>query len=280
MPAGLPGCDSSDENPLSRSVRQLLEEGKPFPRLSMCFFDPKTSPIRWLGVLVHSAGDRILFFPGYAQTPTTLQTFVGDSQTENRPFVFDHVSLERDLQSWHVTTPRSTDHVGRPKTLPLGHSRVLWFGLSAASDQALRPVLIATRVTGNLPPSDAQRRIQAFMAARDGAEFPMFSLNTDIPRRKPPSFLHFSFVVGPAGFPDYDGTEIAAPIASPYVSPSLPPAIPRLASRRHRIRLSGSIELQITATELPGSLSVPITITGASANVMPQQLLAAANAQA
>ena len=270
MPMGLPGCDSSRENPLSRAVRQLLEDGKPFPRLSMCFFDPKTSPFRWLGVLVHSAGDRILFFPGYAQTPIALQVFAGGAQVEERPFLFDHASLERDLQSWHVTTPQSADHVGRPKTLKLGDSRVLWFGLSAASDEALRPVLLVTKATASVPPRDSERRTQAFMRARDGAEFPLVSLNTDLPRRKSPSFLHFSFVVGPAGFPDYVGTDIAAPVESPYVTPPLPSSIPRLPSRSHRVRLSGSIELQITVTELPGSLSVPIIFTGSSANIMPQ----------
>jgi len=231
----------------------------------MCFFDTGQNAFRWLGVAVHSAGDRILFFPGYAATPAEIHSFLAGNQVWNQPFVFDHASLESDLRTWHVTTPGSTEHLGRPRTLDLGESCVLWFGLSVADENALRLVREETVVTAPVPPSDGRRRIEAFIAARDKVQFPLISRNTEHPRRTDASFLHFAFVVGPKGFPEYTSPEIAAPYNSPFLATPLPIVFRDLPIRSHRVELSSTIDLQIICCELPGTLKAPLTFTGSYA---------------
>jgi hypothetical protein len=264
MPGGSLGRDNAPENPLSRAAVQLLQRGKSFPRLSMCFFDTGNGVLRWLGVIVHSAGDRILFFPGYSTTPTEIRRFMAGNQVWNQPFLFDHASLQSDLRTWHATTPGSADHLGKLRTLDLGESRVLWFGLSVADENALRLLCEETVVTATVPASDGQRRIDAFMASRDGAQFPLVSLNTEQAKRTDQAFLHFAFVVGPRGFPEYSGPELGAPFNSPFLAQPLPGVFYNLLVRSHRIELSPTIDLQITCCQLPGSLTAPITFTGPS----------------
>jgi hypothetical protein len=146
-PGGSPGRDESPTNPLNRATAQLLQYGKPFPRLCMCFFKDARGTLRWLGVFVHSAGSRVLFFPGFADTFKEVQHGFKAKSQRNQPFDFDHVSLENDLQSWHITSARSEDHIGKPRTLDIGKSRVLWFGMSVADANVLRIVREETRIT-------------------------------------------------------------------------------------------------------------------------------------
>jgi hypothetical protein len=261
MEIGAPGTDDSPDNPFSRAVARLFREGKPFPRLTKCFFKGSNDVPRWLGVIVHSAGDRILFFPGYSTTPTAIRSFVDNTEVWNREFVLDHVSLESDLKTWHVTSPNSADHLGKPRTLELGDSRVLWFGLSFSNEEALRLVRQETVVSAAVPSSDAQRRVNAFKSSREGTEFSMISLNTEQPRRVDVSFLHFAFVVGPRSFPSYLGNQLAAPVGSPFLASPLQASIAGLPLRNHRVQLSSSIDIEITSCELPGSLTVPMIFT-------------------
>jgi hypothetical protein len=231
----------------------------------MCFYNSGGSgPLRWLGVFVHSAGDRVLFFPGYSDIPTQIRGFKAGAEVWNQPFQFDHASLENDLRTWHVTSPGSADHLGRPRTLDIGESRVLWFGLSVANESALRLVREETTVIARVPPSDGKRRMDAFVAARDGAQFPIVSLNPQHPTPNNKGFLHFAFVVGPKGFPAYTGSELGAPFNSPFLAEPLPEALHNLPLRIHRVELSPTIDLQIACCLMPGVLTAPFSFTGPS----------------
>jgi hypothetical protein len=73
---GLPvvdGEDKSENNPLYRATSKLFKEGKPIKRLSKCFFADDSGLLRWIGVFVQSAGDRILFFPGISDELTNIK---------------------------------------------------------------------------------------------------------------------------------------------------------------------------------------------------------------
>jgi len=65
MDYGVPGCDADTSTPLSRAISQLFKEGKPFLNLCMCFFKDTSAALRWLGVFVQSAGNRLIYFPGF-----------------------------------------------------------------------------------------------------------------------------------------------------------------------------------------------------------------------
>ena len=173
MPLGHPGEDSDTQNPIARALSRLFLDGQPFERMCHCYFQPEPGNLRWLGVFVHSAGDRVLFFPGFVSSFTKIQAFKATRETWNQEFLFDHASLERDRRTWHVTSPRSRQHLGRPSTLDIGEGSVLWFGMSVANSTVLRPAHQQTTVNALVPPSDSKRRADVFKSAREGAQFVM-----------------------------------------------------------------------------------------------------------
>ena len=263
MPVGAPGADASPDNPLARALRQLLRDGRPFNRISSCFFRDEQGVARWLGVFVRSAGDRVIFFPGLAMKADHVRGFRSEEERWTlQPFDFDHLSLESDLKSWHVTTTDSKDHLGKPTTLPVGEGRVLWFGMSVADSNALQIVRSETVTTAEVPEGDSRRRMDVLFKAREGMAFPMVSLNTEHPGAFSTGFLHFSVFVGPTGFENYPGPEFGFPIGSPFLAAPLQDEISNLPLRSHRLVLSDEIDIQITCTRLPGQLNTQVTFTG------------------
>lgn len=263
MPDGTPGSDMSLTNPLARALRQLLRDGKPFDRISSCFFQDDQGVARWLGVFVRSAGDRVIFFPGLAMNADGIQGFRSQEERwKAQPFAFDHLSLESDLRSWHVTSLDSKEHLGSPTTLPLDGGRVLWFGMSISESNALQVVRSETVITAEVPEGDSRRRMDVLFKAREGMAFPMVSLNTDHPGASGTGFLHFSVFVGPTGFEDYLGPEFGFPFGSAFLAAPLPNEIPNLALRSHRLALTDEMDIQITCSRLPGQLNTQVTFTG------------------
>jgi hypothetical protein len=264
MPGGAPGCDASLDNPFARAVTQLFEEGRPFPNLCKCFFKDPSGVLRWFGVFVHSAGNRVLFFPGFVDNFDKIFGFCGNDMRWNESFRFDHSSLESDRSRWHATSPRSGAHLGSPSTFSLGQDRVLWFGLSLSAPSVLRVVHEETQFTCNSPPGDSKRRMEVFYNARKDAKFPIIMLNDEHPAPADPCFLHFGLIVGPKGFEDYSGTELGFPYGSPFLDDPLPSELNGLPIRLHRIELSESVDIQITSCILPGKLNTPVTLTSPS----------------
>jgi len=69
---GVPGRDDDPKNPISRALTSLMKDNSRLPSLAQTFLvdEAPGEPWRWLGVFVKSAGDRILFFPGFKPTMT------------------------------------------------------------------------------------------------------------------------------------------------------------------------------------------------------------------
>ena len=88
-----PGTDRCADNPLARATDCLFRQGRPFFRLSKCFFRGIDGRLRWLGIFVHSAGNRIIFFPGFAQLHKEVVGYRDDVLAWDRPFQIDHLSL-------------------------------------------------------------------------------------------------------------------------------------------------------------------------------------------
>lgn len=264
MHYGDPGCDASTSNPLARAVNQLFKEGKPFSNLCMCFFKDTSARLRWLGVFVQSAGNRIIYFPGFVNDFDQIQGFQGKSLQWQQSFDFDHISLEKDRSKWHITSRYSTAHLGSPRTLPLDKDRVLWFGMSMTDAHVMRIVKRETKIVVDSPPSDSQRRREVFHKAREGAKFPIVSLNEKHPIIFNEWFLHFGLIVGPKGFEYYLGGELGFPHGSPYLVTPLPEKLTSLPLRSHRLELSNNTDIQIIVSCMPGRLKMPVAITGPS----------------
>ncbi len=92
MPNGSEGVDDDLGNPFSRAVNRLLEDGQPFSRMAFCFcmspglMPQEASILRWLGSFVLSAGDRVIFFPGFDNAMTEIQGYQGSSLKWDKAF--------------------------------------------------------------------------------------------------------------------------------------------------------------------------------------------------
>ena len=263
MDAGRNGLDSDPTNPLSRSLARLINTGKPFSRLSLSFLNEGQGHLRWFGVFVESK--RTLFFPGFSKSFDGIESHRGLEPHARRSFEFDHLSLEKDRTTWHVSARGSSDHLGSPRTHALGNGRVLWFGLSFASVDAFRLVQDKTVVEFSAPPSDAARRGKIITAARERAKFPILSLPDGPLATLPGTYFHASVIAGPAGFETYLGPEHAFPIGSPYLASPFPSVLSDFPIKIHRLQLSPNMDLQIALTRLSGKLTVPVVFTGSEA---------------
>jgi hypothetical protein len=264
MDYGAPGCDTDTGSPIARAIDQLFKEGKPFFNLCMCFFRDASATLRWFGVFIQSAGNRIVYFPGFADDFDQIQGFRGKSLEWKQSFDFDHISLEKDHSKWHVTSTYSKGHLGSLRTLPLDQSRVLWLGISIADPHVMRLVKKETKIAINSPPSDSRRRYEVFRKARKAVKFPIVSLNEDQPIPFSEWFLHFGLIVGPKGFQPYLGGELGFPLGSPFLVKPLPEKLIGLPLRSHKLELSGNTDIQIVVCCLPGRLKGPVALTGPS----------------
>lgn len=262
---GSPGIDDDPNNPLARGLDRLIRDGQPFGKISLCFLDPATHPglheAKWVGVFVLSAGEQLIYFPGFGNQYQQLQISRHRGRIQDRRFHMDHITLEKSLVRWHITSPKSLHHQGSFGTADLGSGRHLWFGMSLNTFDVLREVKSETVIGGNVPESDAKRRLDILMQARSGLKFPCIKLDPDAQDLFKPGFPHLSLIVGPCGFQSYEGEQLGFPYGSPYVIPPLPNTIPPLPLRSHRVSLASALDIEIVSSWLPGRLTVPISFT-------------------
>lgn len=261
MDGCVPGIDNSLDNPLTRATDCLFRLGRPFFRLSKCFFIGQDGIIRWMGIFVYSAGERILFFPGFAQPQSHVLGYSEDVLRWDQPFQIDHLSLESDRRTWHFTAPKSVEHLGNLSTRRLDSDRVHWFSMSAAAPENLRVVHEDTRVVAPTPPQDVDRRAEVFRRTRENAEFQFVRLNTEHTPPGEPAFLHFSVVIGPKGFSSPENEILGLPHGGPFLTSSSSTETINAPIRLHRILLSEDVELEINASSLPGKLRTPLLFT-------------------
>lgn len=218
---GAPGDDSDSFNPLARATRALLHEGSGFTSATSVYFaDAVTGLLRWFGLFVEGESGRLVFFPGLAGQPDRI-----GYQREGHPLceashLADHLTLEGNRERWHSREYTGTSSrkrrkrrpsgraQGGPWTWPLGEGRVLWFGMSLQSAEFLRVVRANTIAHSLAPPSrdEVTRRMEVFRQATRNASTAGVLTVPGLPP-PPPSALHFSVLVTPAGASDYTGSE-------------------------------------------------------------------------
>lgn len=132
--------------------------------------------------------------------------------------------------------------------------------MSVASPEVLRAVKERTVVTSEVPETDARRRADKIVEARDGVAFNTILFNTLHRKLIIPSFAHFSVIVGPCGFAPYTNELPGLPYGSPYITPPLGDLID-LPRRTHRVSLEPHLDLDIISAILPGKVTQPMTFT-------------------
>ncbi len=268
---GRDGIDNDASIPLTRALRNLLENGKPQYRPACCFFDPEYSAagsgegVRWLGVFVQTAGDRILFFPGFSGKNKGYH-LSGKKNLKNNDFIIDHLTLDKGFREIHATMhiPKRPVSVGKPKSI--GKGRYFWFGLSIQNIAGLRPVTKETIIRAEIPKADASRRAKLFQDIQDKSLSDLcIRLSSGSIEMFSTGFLHVAVYLGPPGFSEEHWR--TSPLGIPSGSKSfaiLPSArydLRQLPIRAHKIKISEQYEVQLASMWLPGSLKVPACFT-------------------
>jgi hypothetical protein len=248
---GVPGVDDDPANPLARASRRLLDEGlRSVSAIPAVLVDaPSDAPV-WLGFFVLTESGRILFFPGITHRYERMQGGLWDGRGRfERELDVDHLTLEADQRTWHMTDRAGQERQGGGRTRDVGASRVLWVCVTASGVSDFRPLKASTIVrfepVSNV--KERQARIDQFLACvSNGASSPIL-----LQTRPPGDFvLHVGVTVAPTGAAPYNGDGMPFPYAAPGIERLRPPA--GTIASHGALLLSSEIEIQVLAAWLPG----------------------------
>jgi len=244
---------------LGRPFKRLFESGKPIEKLTYIYFQPPQGPLRTLGSLCHSAGGRVVFYPGL--TTRSVRWFSqGDKLVPVATLaneLLDHITLESDFVRWHSTI--LTAHGAKRTRIPNQRTRqvekdlIFWFALCVGNPATLE-LAPATLTLGPFPvtSSDSKRRAESAIMAREGAVFIITQLHDDetLPST---AFVTFEFWI--CRNPKERRHEVVVPIAPPAVAEPL--SLPtELQYRGHDIVIPGlSTRFSVNAYKLVGTLA-------------------------
>jgi hypothetical protein len=240
-----------------------MKDGGPHLNHALCFFhgnsyeDHTASDVRWLGILVYSKGERIIFFPGFDDLPTWIETTKLESTQPRTSFQMDHITLEPHRLRWHFTTPGSGCHRPGGRVRQENSGTINWLGLSLSSEGVLRRVMAKTSAAFPTPPTDAERRLKQLVNLQNSAAQHVVSMAPASMAQYQEGFPHFHFAVLPKNSPDFQGPNWLLPSGSPSLSEPFP-EICDFPIRAHRINLTNKHDIQITSMWLPGTLNSPV----------------------
>jgi hypothetical protein len=260
LPDSEAGVDDDQENPLARALRPLMEMHKQLPGIRLAFLAEGNDapPSQWLGIFVPSPGDRILFFPGLDVDLFRVRGTDGGIARFDKQFDLDHISLDKDSGTWHITSPKSKVHQGGPKALDLGQGRVFWFGMAVSDLSVLRKTRQRTTAAFQVNDKAIQHKVTQFQSAIAGSE----SVKVPLPPRPASGdwFPLISVIVGPKGFPLHNGPEWGAPYGSPFVTGE-PSPDQRFSVGRNQFPLDDATDVQLATTWIPGKMAIPMILT-------------------
>lgn len=252
FPGGAAGVDADSDNPLARATRTLLDSGQRIVSAIPAVLNEDAGAAFWLGYFVLTEASRVVFFPGIGFPVHGLRGgFSNGGGRLERDFRVDHLTLEADRRTWHLTEPSRRQHQGGGRSLDVGDGRYMWFTFTCAGATDLRPVSARTVVKYRPVANEAEARAREgafFAAVSNGAASPVHLL------ARPPgeSVLHVAIAVAAPGAPPYNGDGMPLPRAAPGVTHIELPSDAQGAFGR--LLLSSAVEIQILAAWLPGKI--------------------------
>jgi hypothetical protein len=237
-----------------------LRTGVPPGKINYIFYRHVDEASYNLGSFCYSEGKRIIFFPGFQARDLLWRIDKkGDfSKYAVSDFVVDHFTLDRDFRKTHLTLqkkdkPARKQYPATFKTLKLNGNIYFWFGLSIQRPSLLEPTPENTTVSAPTPSSDAKRRMQEIIDARNDAIFHIVEQADKSPFSSE-EFIHFNFFVCPG---DID-------IPKEHVFLSLPTKEPIVVNfhsqeplpyRQHHVALTGTDKkIAVTVSRHVGKL--------------------------
>lgn len=146
---------------LARPINRTIATDKISGAFNFIFFSPgQGALVRTLGVICESPGGRVIFFPG--MRVKQLLWISEEHRIVKGPFGnVDHVTLEKDMGSWHFTFIESTA-IPAYRLFNLSQTRKLWFSLAVKNVSFLEETPQLFRLTMPVPYSNNEidRRVQ------------------------------------------------------------------------------------------------------------------------
>jgi len=262
-----------------RPFRRLKDAGKPPGTVNYVLFRPPNGPLRTLGALSYTPGERVLFYPGILTRRVPWYTSGKDKipLTAQTNESLDHVTLEAGLQTWHATILTAQGdketRIPRRRTHKIKKGLIFWFALSVRDPSVLE---LAPRIVrlGPLPvsPAYSEEMAKLMIGATKGAIFHILELHKQ-DDLSPNEFVTFEFyvdqssgmrlwlrhqVLGRKG----RVTGVQAPIAPPASKEPVRTSAPT-PCRSHDVmlpRLPGCFP--VTVYKLPGTLAEDAVLSG------------------
>lgn len=174
----------------------------------------------------------------------------------DKAFDLDHISLENDRGTWHITSPKSKAHQGGPNVLDLGQGRVFWFSMAVSDLSILRTAKRRTTAAFRVNEKAIQHKVTQFQGAITGG----VSVKVPLPMR--PSigdwFPLLAVVVGPKGFPLHNGPEWGVSYGSSHITGE---SVPNQRLSVNQFPLDDTTDVQLATTWIPGKMAIPLILT-------------------
>jgi hypothetical protein len=252
------GKSADQKCALARPYARFIAKGKPIGKINYVFLNTG-KPMKIVGSLCHTAGERILFFPALTGRNVHWVHYSSEGrQAVETAGLIDHITLESNLEDCHVTIldnkGKKTIKLRSFKTKNVGENCLFWFGMSVKNLDYLETTPEELTISFNSPAKDSNKKTDEFLKAREGTIFHLLELdeNRSINLNKE-EFIHFDFFLGPdnlKGFP------CCTPTAEPLVSAYVLPKEGNVNSRAHPANLGGiNSKIWIVVSKHTGNLS-------------------------
>ncbi len=242
-------------------MANLIADGKPYETHALCYFSENwpegQANVHWLGVFLHTKGDRILFFPGIDNITKQIFTTYKGKKSSRDEFSIDHLTLEPQKRKWHLTSKVPGSHLSGGTVRDVGEDRFLWFGLSISNASILRELKRTTTVRFHSPSSDAERRIDEVTSLHSKAPQNLIGLPREGIDQFTVGYTHLTFTVGPKDASDYLGPDLLQPHGYAGVTPFTMSEASKIPVHLHRIPITKDLDVQIASMKLPGKIPRP-----------------------
>lgn len=217
--------------------------------------------LRFFGSFAHTNGNKLLFFPGFPPSKFSMNHTDGHAAIEVQDAELDHLTLEENLQEWHITGLKangSNHYEGPFKTRSVAPGIFHWFSLGIQDGRAFYKMAENNWIEADLPASDFERRrLEATRTIKEASYSIMAGGDNRANQAK--GFWYFEvFAANAVGL--HLPRDYAVAVPSHAGAVDLTERSP-LDVEVHRIQFQTfKGELFIIATRLPGTLAGPVSV--------------------
>lgn len=246
------GVANEANHVLMRAAHASLLEGRPQRAIALALYRAVAAQpqIRWFGVFIRTAGDRILYFPG-----VELKVRSG-----GKKLTVDHITLKRDRGKWHFTAPRSRRHQFGGLTRTFDDGRTGWCGITFSEEALLPPLMRQTVLRGTVPKGYEKKRSDEFGSAARAARHHVICQPEGAGQRRLGS-PHFMLTLSRTGEEVRQPERIFIPGSNEFAEPFERREL-RGPVHTSPVRLDDELTIQVTALTLPRQSRSEVVFSG------------------